>query len=159
MLTATERQQRVEVIRHFPDELTATLRGLSPDALSAHAPDDPWTIQQIVHHLADSHMNSIIRLKLVLTTEYPTLVAYDQDRWVTLPDVKLNIQASLDILRGLHRRWCAIWDSLDAEGWARAGHHTENGRVTLEDMLVTYSDHCRDHLAQIKRILVATNRA
>src|SRR5450631_1873668 len=109
MRTAAERRELIDVLRNFPELLTQTVSGLSPEQLNTKSLPDEWTVQQIVHHLADSHINSIIRLKLILTTEQPTLQNYDQDAWVTLPDVQQTaIENSLLILRGLHVRWCAL---------------------------------------------------
>jgi len=150
---STDRHAMIETIRRFPDVLTEVVGNLTHDQLTMKIPDDPWTIQQIVHHMADSHINSIIRLKLILTNDSPTLQGYDQDAWVTLPDVATPIENTLLILRGLHVRWCALWDSMTEEQWNRVGIHTEMGPVTPDRLLVIYSNHCNDHLAQIKRIL------
>lgn len=155
MLTAAQRQEKIETIRRFPEAFAAVVSPLTSEVLNTKSLADEWTIQQIVHHMADSHMNAFIRLKLVLTTEGPTLVGYDQERWVTLPDVKLSIHVSLNILRGIHERWCAVWDSLTDADWARTGVHTQNGLIDVDDLLTTYDLHCREHLDQVRRILAA----
>jgi hypothetical protein len=154
--TTDERRQLIEVIRKFPEELTPLVQGLTQAQLIARPLPQEWSLQQIVHHLADSHMNSLIRLKLILTSERPTLIGYDQDVWGTLPDVgQTAIENSLMILKGLHVRWCAIWDSLTEEQWQRVGIHTELGPITPDDMLSIYADHCRNHLDQIRRVRAA----
>ncbi len=156
MKTSDERHQMIEVIRKFPEELAQAVSGLTQAQLTARPLPDEWSVQQIVHHLADSHMNSVIRLKLILTFERPTLVGYDQDAWGTLPDVwQTSIENSLMMLKGLHVRWCALWDSLTEEQWGRVGLHTEIGPVTPDDLLSTYAEHCRNHLDQIRRVLAA----
>ena len=156
MESAAKRAQLIDILRNFPETLTQTVSHLSQTELTTRSLPEEWTIQEIVHHLADSHMNSVIRLKLILTTERPTLQGYDQDSWVTLPDVAYtSIEESLLILRGLHVRWCALWDHLMDDQWQRVGIHTENGPVTPDDLLVTYVEHCQNHLAQIKRVLAA----
>jgi hypothetical protein len=155
MLSPDERRQRIDTIRHFPDNLEIAVKGLSMEVLNAHPLAGEWSVQQIVHHLADSHMNAIIRLKLILTAEQPTLVGYDQDQWANLPDVTLPIELSLGILRGLHARWSAVWDSVTEEQWSFTGQHTQNGTVSIEDILITYDNHCIDHLDQIRRVLDA----
>ena len=155
MLTNDQRRERIETIRRFPADLASLVDGLSEAQLKAHSLAEEWSVQQIVHHTADSHMNAFIRLKLILTANEAMLVGYDQDKWSTLPDVDLPIAVSLELLRGLHRRWCAIWDSVQGDTWMRVGNHTENGRVSVEDMLITYDNHCRAHLDQLRRVLAA----
>jgi hypothetical protein len=118
-----------------------------------------WSVRQNVHHLPDSHMSAMIRLKLVLTEEYPTLKPYNQDALALLPDVDgTPVSVSLRLLDALHERWCILWDSLTDEQWARKGFHPENGDMTAEDILITYSDHCDAHWEQITRTLAAGNK-
>jgi hypothetical protein len=156
MLNSSEKQAMIDTLRCFPAELETLVAGLSRAQLDAVPLPGVWSVQQIVHHLADSHMNSVIRLKLILTVDHPTLVGYPQDEWAVLPDVQaVPIQASLDILRGLHLRWVALFESLTPEQWTRTGFHTENGDITPEDLLPVYASHCRDHLAQIREVLAA----
>jgi hypothetical protein len=155
MPSPEERHAMIAILREFPAALRETVGSLSEAQLTAKVDSDPWTIKQIVHHMADSHINSIIRLKLILTEDRPTLQAYDQDKWVTLPDVTLApIEDTLLLLTGLHARWVLIWENLTDEQWSRVGIHTENGPMTPDDLLGVYANHCKDHLAQVKRILV-----
>lgn len=156
MLTAEERQRRIDIIRQFPARLAEVVRGLSDEQLNTAYIPGEWSVRQIVHHVPDSHMNSFIRLKLMLTENSPTLKPYDQDLWALLPDVDgTPIRASLLILEGLHERWCNLFESLTEDQWARKGHHPEVGEITVEDLLVTYSDHCDAHYEQITRTLAA----
>ncbi len=155
MLTNEQRRDRIETIRRFPADLANLVKGLSKEQLTTHYLAEEWSVQRIVHHTADSHMNAFIRLKLILTANEPTLVGYDQDKWSTLPDVDLPIQVSLQLLDALHQRWCAIWDSVQESEWTKTGNHTQNGRITVEDMLITYDKHCRDHIDQLQRVLAA----
>jgi hypothetical protein len=155
MLTNDQRRARIETIRSFPADLAKLVNGLSKEQLTTHYVEGEWSVQRIVHHTADSHMNAFIRLKLILTANEPTLVGYDQDKWSTLPDVDLPIQVSLQLLDALHQRWCVIWDSVQDSEWTKTGNHTQNGRVSVEDMLITYDKHCTDHLDQLKRVLAA----
>jgi uncharacterized damage-inducible protein DinB len=160
MLTTEERQRRIAIIREFPSRLTELVTPLSEEQLTARPLANEWTVKQIIHHLPDSHMNSLTRLKLILTEDHPTLQPYDQEKWALLPDVDLTpIQASLDILRGLHQRWCNLLDSLTAEQRQRTGYHSENGDMTPDDLVVMYSDHCDNHYEQITRTLAAGKSA
>jgi hypothetical protein len=156
MLTPAERQRRIDIIRQFPARLKEIVRDLTDVQLkTAYIPGE-WSVQQIVHHLPDSHMNSFIRLKLILTEGRPTLKPYDQEQWALLADVdRTPIRASLLILEGLHERWCNLFESLTDEQWGRKGVHPEVGEITAEDLVVTYSDHCDAHYEQITRTLAA----
>ena len=155
-MNATERQTRIDRIRRFPAELTALVENLTEAQLSAKTIEGEWTVQQIVHHLPDSHMNSVTRLKLILTEDKPTIQPYDQELWAELYDVwHTPIEASLLILRGLHERWCNLFESVDEEQWTREGFHPEIGDITVTDLLQIYSDHCDEHIDQINRVLQA----
>ncbi|HWQ12738.1 MAG TPA: putative metal-dependent hydrolase [Roseiflexaceae bacterium] len=148
------RAARIARIAALPEELAALVGGLSDARLDTHAPDDPWTVRQVTHHMADSHANAFIRTKLILTEEHPTLKPYDQDAWAALPDTcAMPVGASLELLRGLHARWVRLFESLGPADWGRAALHPEIGEVTIDDILETYAHHCNDHLAQIRRIL------
>jgi hypothetical protein len=99
-------------------------------------------------------MNAFIRLKLILTENHPTLKPYDQDGWANMVDeMTPDLSASLTILRGLHARWAMVFEALTAEEWQRTGHHPEVGTMSAADILSSYAQHCRDHLAQMARVL------
>jgi hypothetical protein len=155
-MNPSERQAMIETIRAFPDNLESLVQDLSDEDLTTAYMDGEWTVAQNVHHLADSHMNSFIRLKLALTEESPTIRPYDQEAWARLPESKQPaLDSSLAILRGLHERWCILWDSLDETQWARRWVHPESGERTLEDLLRIYHNHCHAHIDQITRTLAA----
>jgi len=156
MKTADERRPLIDTIRVFPEMLSETIAGLDADQLNLVTIPDEWTVQQIVHHLPDSHMNAVIRLKLILTADRPHLQGYDQAAWALLPDVaNTPIEASLSILRGLHARWVNLWESLTDDQWQRVGIHSERGPLTPDDLLVLYDDHCKIHLDQIRKVRAA----
>lgn len=156
MLAPEERARRIAIIRQFPTRLTALVAGLSDEQLNTAYLPGEWTVRQIVHHLPDSHINSVVRLKLILTEDHPALKPYDQAAWAELADVAATpIEASLTLLRGLHQRWAILFECLTDEQRARAGYHPENGDMTPDDLLVLYSDHCDIHDEQIRRTLAA----
>jgi len=109
----------------------------------------------VVHHLADSHMNAVVRTKLILTEDGPPLKGYNQDDWAQLPDTRLPIRPSLDLLKGLHERWTRLLQSITEEQWVRTGMHSESGQITLENILNTYSRHGENHVAQITGLRTA----
>jgi len=156
MLTQTERLALIAKIAALPEQLTTLVKDLSETQLTTHFLPHEWTVAQNVHHLADSHMNSFIRLKLILTEERPTLKPYNQDAWAVRADGdNMALESSLAILRGLHQRWVTLFESLQTAEWARTGLHPEVGEVSVEDLLRTYAKHGEGHLDQITRTLAA----
>jgi hypothetical protein len=151
-----DRQAKIDRIRRFPAELRNLLSGLTNEQLDAHYLEGEWSVAQNVHHLADSHMNAVARLRLILTRERPPLSAYNQDDWAELPDAKrAPIESSLLFLEGMHERWCDLWESLNDEQWQRVGMHEQAGEMTLDHILNVYSNHCDAHIDQICRTLAA----
>ena len=159
MTTPAERQQRIASIAALPDALAAVVAGLGDAELDARAADDPWTARQVTHHIADSHINAFIRMKLMLTEPHPTLKPYDQDAWAQLADTQSTpVDATLALLRGLHARWVRLLEALGEEEWSRGAYHPENGEVTLDGMLATYARHGEEHVEQIRGILQSASR-
>jgi hypothetical protein len=159
MQTETQRRELIEKIRELPERLREQVSGLTDAQLTTHFLAGEWTVAQNVHHLADSHMNSFIRMRLILTEERPPLKPYDQDRWAELADSGTTaLNESLGILEGLHRRWVRLFESLAAADWQRAGLHPEIGEVTIADILRIYAAHGEGHLEQIERTLAADSR-
>lgn len=156
MLTAAERQPLIDKIRNFPQELEALISGLNEEQLTRHFLEGEWSIAQNVHHTADSHLNSYIRLKLMLTEDNPTLKPYDETRWALFADATPpQFDHTFQLLRGLHGRWVTVFESLTEEQWQRPGYHPEIGQICVEDLLTGYADHCSAHLDQIRRTLQA----
>lgn len=156
MLTPAERTQQIEQLRRFPAELEALVSPLDAETLTTPYVPGEWTIAQNVHHTADSHMNSYIRLKLILTEEHPPLKPYDETKWALFPDATpADMRLTFELLRGLHGRWTAVFASLTDEQWQRVGYHPDNGEMSAEDLLQSYAAHCQAHLDQIRRVLAA----
>ena len=156
MLTQEQRRPLIEKIRSLPTQIEGLVSSLDHEQLTTHYIAGEWTVAQNVHHLADSHMNSFIRIRLILTEERPTLKPYDQDLWAELADSgTIALEESLGILDGLHARWVRLFESLDEAAWQRSGLHPENGEVTIEDMLRIYAAHGQGHIDQISQALAA----
>jgi hypothetical protein len=123
------------------------------DATQLETPYRPggWTIQQVVHHVADSHMNAYIRFKLGLTEETPTIKPYDEGAWAELSDTKnLPINISLTLLHSLHTRWYELLKHMTTADWNRNVFHPEQKRtMSLWNLLTIYSWHGRHHVAHI----------
>ncbi len=140
-------------IAQVPAALRAAVAGLSATQLDTPYRDGGWTVRQLVHHLADSHMNAFVRFKLALTEDNPQIKPYDQDAWVTLADVKgMDIQPSLSLLDGLHARWAALLSGMTTADFARPYRHPESGPSTLDRLLQTYAWHGKHHVAHVTEL-------
>jgi hypothetical protein len=145
----------IEDIELLPARARDLATDLTLEELNYHYRPEGWNIKQVVHHLADSHMNSFIRFKLTLTEEVPTIKPYLQDKWAELPDATdSNISESLIILEGVHARWSKLLRSLTEEDLQREFLHPESkGKITLGINVALYAWHCNHHLEHIKQAL------
>ena len=149
-MTDTERKEKINKVQNLPPLAEQAVRGLSDQQLDTPYRLNGWTVRQVIHHLADSHMNAFIRTKLILTEENPTLKTYEQEDWAKTPDAsKLPVEASLNILTGLHGRWVHLLKNTKPEAWKRTAMHPEKGLITLDDILEIYARHGENHVAQI----------
>ncbi|MGE5620689.1 MAG: YfiT family bacillithiol transferase [Sphingomonadaceae bacterium] len=152
-LSLAERREMIAKLQELPSMVEAAVAGLGEEQLDAPGGEGEWSVRQVVHHLADAHMNAFARTKLVITEAKPILKPYDQEKWAELPDsTGVPIELSLSILRGLHRRWAVLLQGLPEEAWRRQGVHLQNGLQALEDMLAIYVRHGDAHLEQIAKI-------
>jgi hypothetical protein len=146
-------QEHIDKLREFPAVFEALVGKLSDEILDTKEREGEWTVRQIVHHLADSHLNAWGRMKLPLTENHPTIKPYDQAKWAEQPDYRLPIGPSLQIIDGLHQRMVALLESLSPEEWQKSLYHPEAGRdMTVEEVAKTYANHGYEHIAQINKI-------
>ncbi len=142
----------IDDIQEFPNQLAAEVSNLSDDELSLTYRPEGWSIRQLVHHCADSHMNGFIRHKLTLTEEDPVIKPYRQGEWAKHPDVNTPISNSLNLLAGMTARWVALLRSLTPDGFKRTYIHPEdNKRYSLMESVGLYAWHGKHHLAHIKQ--------
>ena len=150
------REAAIEKIRRLPQQVEELVSGLSPQELTAKPLADEWTVAQNVHHIADSHINSYVRCKLMTTEDNPTLKPYDEGAWALLTDGSSDdLSDSIALLKALHARWVQFWENLPDDAWQRTGMHPESGPVTLARQLELYVEHGEAHLDQIRRTLAA----
>lgn len=150
MPTTQERQAMIQKIAELPQKLEEAIHGLNDRQLDTPYRDGGWTVRQVVHHLADSHMNAFLRIKWMLTEERTMIKTYDQEVWSTTPEYALPCEPSLQLLRGMHARWTALLNSITAEEqWNRTADHPESGIVTIDRMLQIYSNHGEKHCGHI----------
>ncbi len=148
--TAQERSSAIEGIALLPQQLRSAVSGFSPEQLATPYRPDGWTVRQLIHHVADSHINAYARVRLGLTQDWPTIFSYAEDRWAELEDARSeDIAPSLDLLQALHLRWVTLFRSLSDEQWKRGYLHPENGRQTVEQAVILYDWHGRHHTAHI----------
>jgi uncharacterized damage-inducible protein DinB len=153
-LEANELNEHLAIIDGLPARLRSLVAGLSDAQLDTPYRDEGWTIRQVVHHLADSHMNAYIRMKLAATEDRPAVKTYEEKLWAELPEAKSGpVEMSLALVDALHRRWTAFVRALTPEQRRRAFQHPEWGTVTIEESLTMYSWHCRHHSAHIENAL------
>jgi uncharacterized damage-inducible protein DinB len=151
--TAQERSAAIEGIRQLPQSLRSAVAALSEEQLETPYRPGGWTVRQLVHHVADSHMNAYTRVRLGLTEDWPTIVPYQENRWAELKDASTGaVSTSLDLLQALHTRWVQLFASLDEQDWKRGYVHPENGRETLAQVVVVYDWHGRHHTAHVTQL-------
>ena len=137
-------------IKTLPGKLRQTISTLNEKQLDTPYRPGGWTIRQLVHHIADSHMNSIIRFKWALTESTPTIKAYEENDWAMLADYRLPVEPSLKILEGVHQRLVALFESFTENEWSRDFIHPETGAtIHLKRNLALYAWHSKHHLAHI----------
>jgi uncharacterized damage-inducible protein DinB len=144
------RAAHIQTLRLLPERLSAAVSGLDDSQLDTPYREGGWTLRQVVHHLADSHLNAYIRFKLALTEDWPTVKTCDQAAWASLPDSRwLPIDGSLKLVGALHGRWVALLEALTDEDFQKGYNHPESGRANLGKVLAMYDWHSRHHVAHI----------
>ena len=146
-IPADRRREHVAAIGSFPAELKAVI----PLAqLDKPYREGGWTARQVVHHIADSHMNAFIRFRLTLTEDNPTVKPYNETEWAKLVDTKEDPAVSIQILEGLHRRWHRMLEGMSESDFKRTAVHPEHGQVSIDWFLQLYSWHGRHHIGHIR---------
>jgi uncharacterized damage-inducible protein DinB len=150
LVPAEMHQQWLQDIAEAPSNIRAAVATLTPEQLDSPYRPAGWTARQVVHHVADSHMNSYIRFRLALTEEEPLIKPYHEDRWARLTDASsAPVDLSLTLLDALHQRWTILLRSLTTEDMQKTFRHPEMGLMTLERNLALYSWHGKHHTAHI----------
>lgn len=144
------RAELIAEIEQLPALARAAVAGLSREQLDTKYRD--WTIRQIIHHLADSHMNAFVRFRLALTEETPTIKPYDESRWAALPDMTTaDVELSLKLLDALHARWAILLRAMSDADFKRSYHHPEYQKTySLGEALGDYAHHGRHHTSQVR---------
>ena len=145
------KQDWITDIQFLPQNLENAVHDLDAGQLDTPYREGGWTVKQLVHHVADSHMNAYIRFKLGLTETTPTIKPYEEALWAQLSDTKnLPINVSLTLLHALHARWVEILRNISDEEWNRTVFHPEAKKeMTLWYLLGTYAWHSKHHTKHI----------
>jgi DinB superfamily len=140
----------IEQIAAAPANFRAAVSGLSDKQLDTPYRPDGWTVRQTIHHVADSHMNSFIRVRLALTEDEPPIKGYDQAAWGELSDSRTApVDVSLQLIESLHLRWVFLLKTMAADDFARGFKHSELGVLRLDKVVALYAWHGRHHCAHI----------
>lgn len=146
-VSSAGRAQHLEDIRKLSELFAAAYAGLTSAQLDTPYREGGWTLRQLAHHVADSHMNAFIRIKFALTEDWPTIQPYNEGLWAETGEVLRGVEAPLALLAALHTRMAALLSSLTEEQWQRGYVHPERGRSTLAQVAALYSWHGRHHTA------------
>jgi len=147
------REQFINDITGLPAHLRAAVAGLTDEQLDTPYRDGGWTVRQVIHHVADSHLNSYVRFRLALTEDTPTIKAYDEAQWAELEDARrAPIEVSLALLESLHDRWVRLLRAMQPKDFARRFNHPERGEMALDANLALYAWHSQHHTSHITNL-------
>jgi hypothetical protein len=157
-LTAAERAPYLQQLAELPSKLTAAARRAGGERLQLSYRPGGWTGRQVIHHLADTHLNLYSRFRLALTEDNPTVRPFDEAAWAELPDVAATpIIVSLALLESLHSRWVILLQNLTEAQWQRTFYHPRyHTTLTLDQALVQYTWHGQHHLAHVELLAEAS---
>lgn len=148
-----ETKKHILAIADLPVRLTELVGEWGNDRLDTPYRPDGWTVRQLVHHIADSHMNGYVRTKLALTEDNPTIRPYEEGEWAKLPDSALDIAPSLVLLKSVHLRWATILAALTDAELQRTFYHPGNKQtVTLAQQAANYAWHGEHHYQHAYRL-------
>ncbi len=142
----------ISTIEQFPVKLVKNVGPLTPTQQEWIYRPDGWTVKQVAHHCADSHMNAFIRFKLAMTEEHPTIKPYEESAWAVQTDYKIPVVHSIKILEGVHYRWVALLKNMTADDFKKTYYHPEDKKdYNLYEVVALYKWHCEHHLAHIQQ--------
>ena len=152
--TAEQIQNWIGDIEQFPFDFRQMAQSLTEEQLDTPYRPDGWTIRQVIHHVADSHINSYIRFRWAMTEDSPTIKAYDETLWAELLDAKTApIELSLNLLEGLHHRWVILLRSFSEADFQKVFVHPESGKsIPLYKNVALYAWHGKHHLGHLQLV-------
>ena len=140
-------------IASFPERIEKAIAGMNEAQLDTQYRPDGWTVRQVVHHCADSHMNSFIRFKLALTEDNPQIKPYEEQLWAEAPDYDMDTAVSIALLKALHSRWVVLLRSISEKDFSKTFYHPGSQKIYRLDINTgIYAWHCNHHLAHITEL-------
>lgn len=159
MPDSSDLEGAISQIGQLPNNLQEAVNQWTEEELDQPYRPGGWTVRQLIHHLSDSHMNAYVRFKWTLTEPTPTIKAYLEAAWATLPDSQLPISHSIGLLQHLHFKWCSLLNQMKAEDFQRRYIHPETGTShSLLEATHRYAWHGQHHLAHIQHLALRTHR-
>ncbi len=150
--TQTDVESAITTLAELPDRLTEALDGLDDDQLDTPYREGSWTVRQLVHHLADSHLSTFFRVRLALTEDKPAVNGWNEKLFTALPDSAAPPTWSVQMLEAIHARWVYLMQSLTPEQWQRSYVHPKRGELSVQTSALLYAWHSRHHVAHIQRL-------
>ena len=155
-VSADELKEAISIIGALPAKLRNVIDGLDERQLNTTYRDGGWTVRQVVHHIADSHMNAMIRFKLALSEDMPTVKPYDETAWGNHIDATtISPEHSLRIIEGVHARWVVLMQNMSEADWNRKYNHPQYGTFELKKVARQYSWHSEHHLGHVMIVINA----
>jgi uncharacterized damage-inducible protein DinB len=151
-ISPKDRRAAILTIEQMPELLRKAVRDLDTDQLNTPYREGGWTVRQVVHHLADSHMAAFHRLRRALTEDWPVVQGYNEKAFAELPDVIAPAEWSVELVEAVHARWVLVLQALTEEQWQRGFKHAERGPSTLEAATMLYAWHSLHHVAHITQL-------
>lgn len=148
-ITPEDRRYAIETIAELPENLHEAVRGFDEAQLDTPYRDGGWTVRQLLHHIADSHMTAFHRVRKALTEDWPEITGYDEKAFAELPDKSAPAEWSLNLIENLHARWVMLLEQLDEEQWKRGFRHAERGPQAIDLATMLYAWHSLHHTAHI----------
>ena len=143
----------IKIIEELPKSLYSITDHLDDNQLLISYRPGGWNSKQVIHHLADSHMNAFIRFKLSLTEKVPVVKPYNETVWANQDDYNVDIKSSLKIIEGLHHRWVALMNAMLPQDWEKSYFHPESGKIVpIKNLATLYAWHGKHHAAQISSL-------
>jgi hypothetical protein len=151
-ITNADRAKAVEVLAEMPTRLREALLGLDEAQQDTPYREGGWTVRQLVHHVADSHMTAFHRIRRALTEENPLVPGYEEAEFAKLADSAAPIEWSVSLLEAVHARMVMMLEGLDETQWKRTYYHAERGETTMEEAVLMYAWHSLHHVAHITHL-------
>ncbi len=154
-----EIKSNIQIISALPSKFINLLGNWDSEKLNTPYRPDGWTVRQLIHHVADSHINSYVRFRLALTEDNPTIRPYHEELWAELPDAKTApIDLSTQLLRYVHLRWVLLLNSMNDEDMAKTYVHPANNSVyRLDEVIAQYAWHSEHHYQQAYQLAARNN--